>query len=220
MPDINVKAAIFTGLGFAAVVGLAVGAYKLWQKKHTPEEQDDILEDEDDEFELTPEMFGQDGDTDGDPRPVNPRFVDFSTIAIPEETEELKVIPSSVQKMPLEEAVRMYVDGYSQETSMVVLTKEEFDEAVDEEHRHGCTYFELDDILAGFDDKLDEIDPSTELYQVAVNALMNQGVSQAFVYDEVTGEGYEVIASENNYLEALEELGIDISRISTEEDDG
>jgi len=230
MQQVNWKALAITAAAGIAVIGIiAFVEHKLAKKYEEPEE---------DEFELTPDMFGSDDDNyipgytesledlpgwqkRNSDEPAIEDKPEIGLISIPKDTDGDKIIPERIKKMPLSEYMHMYVDGYSQENSMVILTKDEFEETVDQEHRHVCAYFELDDILAGYDEHLDEIDPASDIYLTGVSDLMTHDKEVTYVYCEETGEGFEIYRNEGNYLEALEELGIDISRVvNTEEDDG
>lgn len=227
MQQVNWKALGITAAAGIAVIGIiAFIEHKLAKKDEAPEE---------DEIELTPDMFGSDDDNyipgytesfkdlpGWEKLPeIDEEQPAVGLISIPTEADVDKIIPDRIKKMPLSEYMHMYVDGYSQENSMVILTKEEFKETVDPEHRHACAYFELDDILAGYDEHLDEIDPASDLYLTGVSDLVTHDKDVTYVYCEETGEGFEIDRNEGNYLEALEELGIDISRVvNTEEDDG
>ena len=83
---------------------------------------------------------------------------------------------------------------------VLVVEKSEY-MALPVEDRHVATYFVLDDILAGFDERLDEIPADSQLYQVGVNALMANDWDGVFVIAD--GVGYEIVRSSGNYLEEL-----------------
>ena len=71
-----------------------------------------------------------------------------------------------------------------------------------------ATYFPSDDVLAGFDDKLDQLDENEYGLEEAVNAIMNsENMSDSvFVRNDDEQIVYEVVVSHVSYEEAIEEV--------------
>lgn len=116
---------------------------------------------------------------------------------------EEKIVPDANGGISVAEAFHKYMPDLDEELYSVI-TEDEY-MAADEGERHCCTYFILDDVLAGVDGYLNEISPEFDLYLVGVNALMNTDEDTVFVKNNETGEAYEIVASEANYLEAYAE---------------
>ena len=116
---------------------------------------------------------------------------------------EEKIVPDANGGISVAEAFHKYMPELEEELYSVI-TEDEY-MAADESERHCCTYFVLDDVLAGVDGYLNEISPEFDLYLVGVNALMNTDENAVFVKNNETGETYEIVASEANYLEAYAE---------------
>ena len=73
------------------------------------------------------------------------------------------------------------------------------------EKQHAATWFSEDEILAGEDERLDELDPATVHGGIedAVEALKEGFMSGVYVICK-DGEGLEIVVSHGNYLEEFE----------------
>ena len=147
------------------------------------------------------DMFGR----DGDPIEYQDQIPDF-----PDDVD--KIVPNVNGGISLEEAMSLYSGG--EEIYELIDMKEYM--ATDDAHRHTCMYFIYDDILAG--DNLEVIDNGQDFYLQATNLIMNSPNDNAFVKDTRTGDCWEIIRSESNYLEARVEAGLP-PIIFDEEDD-
>ena len=81
-------------------------------------------------------------------------------------------------------------------------------QALEDEHMHVATYFVEDDILAGVDDDLDELDPQDVFGGVpeeALAELKNGSTSGLYVMCGNGIDGIEIVSSHDNYLEAYNE---------------
>lgn len=93
-------------------------------------------------------------------------------------------------------------------------------QAIDEEHAHAATYFVEDDILAGVDNKLDELDPEDIFGGIpddALTELRNGSVSGMYVLCGNGIDAMEIMTSHDNYLEAYNEtVELEVDKIMAE----
>lgn len=137
-----------------------------------------------DETVLEPEMFGQD---------------DYIL------DEDEKIVPDANGGISVAEAFHKYMPESVEQDLYSVITEEEYLD-LDAAHCHCCTYFAQDDILAGVDEYLNEIGPEFDLYLVGVNALKESGDDTVFLMNNESGEAYEIVSSDENYLEAYADI--------------
>lgn len=83
-----------------------------------------------------------------------------------------------------------------------LLSPEEF-ASIEEENRHVATYFVEDDILAGYDDELEEIEPDMAYGGIPADILetLRYGGSGTYVMCGNGVTALEIVASHGNYLE-------------------
>lgn len=186
------KKVIFAVLGGAAAIGCTVASVILIRKcTHDLVEGDTVIEN------------SAPGDTDGDTVEKD-RYIRVDELDERPEDKPVRIVPDINNGASLSDIAAKYMkaDG---DSVMHVIAKDEYED-IPYEDRHEAVYFVLDDILAGFDSEMEELESDGELFLVGVNALMASGKPSVYLKDTVTGIGYEIFRSEENYLEVYKEI--------------
>ena len=85
---------------------------------------------------------------------------------------------------------------------------------IPEDNRHVCTYFIEDEILAGYDDDLDIIEPMAAYGGIPEEALdmLKYNASGVYVMCADHETALEIVGSHGNYLEEYNNLGVQDER--------
>lgn len=124
----------------------------------------------------------------------------------PSEEEEKPYLNSSA--VPEKPSMSDILEPGTPDTPKPTIISMEDYQALEDDHMHVATYFVEDEILAGVDDDLDELDPQDVFGGVpeeALTELKNGSTSGLYVMCGNGMDAIEIVSSHDNYLEAYNE---------------